>query len=307
MNNSTEIVSNKPKKIFQFIYVLLVIIALIYFFVKAYIDLKDQTFSIDYIFLIISFILYICAFIIMVAGWSVITKKVGVNISLKKTWKYWVYSQMGKYIPGKIWMVTSRAYMYKKENVLIRDISYLFILENLMAITSAGLFGVISLAFIKSSGSITWIVIASLMIITGVIFIKSNLIHFVLNKLLKIMKKGELREFNFSNFDLLSIFSVYIFQWLFIISAFYFFVTAFADIGIHQLFYVSTAITLAATLGLIAVFAPAGLGVREVTLVGILSNLMPYSLTIIISISFRVFATIVELIMFLITKLFIKD
>ncbi|MFC1725828.1 YbhN family protein [candidate division KSB1 bacterium] len=307
MENPFTIISGRFKKIIQLSYVLLVAAALIYFFIKAYSDLEGKTFTVEYIRLGASFLFYGCSFIPMIIGWYVITKKAGVDLTKKKTWRYWVYSQMGKYIPGKIWMVTSRAYMYKKENVLVRDISYLFILENLMAVTSAGLFGVISLVLIKSSGSVIWLLTALLMIVLGFVFIKTDIIHFILSKLLKILKKGELREFNIPNKDLLGIFFIYLLQWMFIISGFYLFVTALSQIGLHQFFYTSAAITLAASLGFIVLFAPAGLGVREGILVLILGQVVTTSTAIVISVAFRIFVTIVELFVLLLTKVFTRE
>jgi uncharacterized membrane protein YbhN (UPF0104 family) len=55
------------------------------------------------------------------------------------------------------------------------------------------------------------------------------------------------------------------------------------------------ALALASTLGVLAVFAPGGLGVREGVLVYLLSHIMPEGVSVVLSILTRLWMTVIEL------------
>lgn len=55
------------------------------------------------------------------------------------------------------------------------------------------------------------------------------------------------------------------------------------------------ALAISSTLGVIAVFAPAGLGVREGTLVYLLNNIVPTPIAVILSVVTRLWMTLIEI------------
>lgn len=67
-------------------------------------------------------------------------------------------------------------------------------------------------------------------------------------------------------------------------------------------FYVVAASSLAGSLGIIAVFAPSGLGVKEGVLAIFFSTLFSKEILLAILVTFRLFTTVVDILFFLISK-----
>jgi uncharacterized membrane protein YbhN (UPF0104 family) len=82
--------------------------------------------------------------------------------------------------------------------------------------------------------------------------------------------------------------------------AFYFFIGSFYPFSFENYFFITGAFSIAGLIGFVAVFAPAGLGVREGVLVFTLSMIFPSAIAAIISLISRLWMTICELIVLLI-------
>ena len=76
---------------------------------------------------------------------------------------------------------------------------------------------------------------------------------------------------------------------------FYLFVDSVFPVSPHQILFLTGALAFSSILGLIAIFAPSGLGVREGALVYLLSLMMPESVAVIISILTRIWMTLIEI------------
>jgi uncharacterized membrane protein YbhN (UPF0104 family) len=73
------------------------------------------------------------------------------------------------------------------------------------------------------------------------------------------------------------------------------FIHSFFPMPSQHLLFLTGALAFSSTLGLIALFAPSGLGVREGALVYLLSSLMPGTIAVIISILTRLWMTLIEM------------
>jgi uncharacterized membrane protein YbhN (UPF0104 family) len=76
---------------------------------------------------------------------------------------------------------------------------------------------------------------------------------------------------------------------------FYLFVDSIFPVSPHQILFLTGALAFSSILGLIAIFAPSGLGVREGTLVYLLSYIMPGSVAVVISVLTRIWMTLIEI------------
>jgi hypothetical protein len=94
-------------------------------------------------FLSLSILLLISYFFSLALLWNLITGKVGLKLPFRKTAYYWFISQLGKYVPGKIVFMMSRAYFYKKEGFRVSLTASAFLLEAVAVATSISLFSVI--------------------------------------------------------------------------------------------------------------------------------------------------------------------
>jgi uncharacterized membrane protein YbhN (UPF0104 family) len=76
---------------------------------------------------------------------------------------------------------------------------------------------------------------------------------------------------------------------------FYLFVDSVYPLALRYSLFVAGAVAFSSTLGLIALFAPSGLGVREGALVYLLGFIMPTPVAVILSILTRIWMTLIEI------------
>ena len=93
---------SSPSKldIFKKFFLLIAVFILIYYLYKNHHELSQLTYSIDYKFLTISFLLLLIAFAVAPLVWYLITKNLGCSLGFKETLRIRVISEIGKYIPG---------------------------------------------------------------------------------------------------------------------------------------------------------------------------------------------------------------
>ena len=92
----------------------------------------------------------------------------------------------------------------------------------------------------------------------------------------------------------LALLAGYYIPWFMTGGAFYLFVTSFAPLGLRSILYMAAVVALSKILGLISVFAPAGLGVREAVLSTLLSVYFSLPVRVAIALVFRLATTIVD-------------
>ena len=88
---------------------------------------------------------------------------------------------------------------------------------------------------------------------------------------------------------------VCIFVWVVEGIGFYLFVDSLYPVSTKYILFLTGALAISTTLGLIAIFAPSGLGVREGALVYLLSLIMPSPVAVIISLLTRLWMTLIEM------------
>jgi hypothetical protein len=95
--------------------------------------------------------------------------------------------------------------------------------------------------------------------------------------------------------EILWILLVNIMAWIVGGIGFYLFAESVFPVSSEHILFLTGALAFSSTLGLIALFAPSGLGVREGALVYLLAFIMPVSLAVIISILTRIWMTLIEI------------
>ncbi len=115
-----------------------------------------------------------------------------------------------------------------------------------------------------------------------------------LNAVLRILKREPL-SISMPFHDVLWIFTVCVLSWVVGGIGFYFFVESLWSVPPKLFLFLTGALAISSSLGLLAFFAPSGLGVREGILVYLLSSVMPASVAVILSILTRLWMTFIEI------------
>lgn len=214
--------------------------------------------------------------------------------------KIFVYSQFGKYVPGKIVSYAILINLYRKEGYSKKEIviaSYYDLISGLLA---TALFLFTSLLLFKPLfWNIYYDYILYLMIFSLFAAANPKILNILLKKALSLLKREQfqitLRYIDLMKFVLLYTLNLFIWG-----IAFFLLIQSVISIDINNYFYLAFSFALSAFLGFISIVAPAGLGVREGTLIALLKSILTANVAAMISIVSRIWMVVAEIILFLI-------
>jgi uncharacterized membrane protein YbhN (UPF0104 family) len=264
---------------------------------ENWVQVKEASFNLRLIPLFLSTLIFAFSYFIQIWAWYLITSKLSIALPLLETLKSWFYSQFGKYLPGKVWLLLGRFYFYESKGKSRRGISIGLYLETVMTIMAAGLIFLSALILYKKVGPF-YSVRQFWWMILPFIFVFISLHPRVLQKILSwllIQFKREPISLPISYLDILWILFVCIMAWVVGGVGFYLFVDSIFPVSPHQILFLTGALAFSSVLGLIAIFAPSGLGVREGVLVYLLSYITPGPVAVLISILTRIWMTLIEI------------
>ena len=261
-------------------------------------QVKGVPFTLQPFSFILSTLIFAFSYFIQVWAWYLITLKLKIAVSFPETIKSWFYSQLGKYLPGKVWLLLSRFYFYESKGLARTGISVALYLEMAAVIVAAGLIFLAALILFKEmepfySGGQFWCWVPAF-ILLAFIFLHPKVLQGILNWILVQLKKEPIL-LSISYSSIVWILFVCIVAWMIGGIGFYLFVDSVYPVSSNYILFLTGALAISSTLGLIAIFAPSGLGVREGALVYLLSFLMATPVAVIISILTRIWMTLIEI------------
>lgn len=207
-------------------------------------------------------------------------------------------TQIGKYLPGKVWYIVGRVYVGKQERLDGKKLTLSMVLETCLVYITGGI--IFSLSTLLAGGySIAWITLSVILTTAATIMLHPASLRSVSNFMLRRLKKPEI-HFTLSYNQIFRI-SLYFFGlWLAQIAGFFLLIRAIYPVPAGNVFHIASAYSLAWIGGSLALFAPGGLGVREGMMTLLLSGVLPTPLAIAVSLIARIWITIFEVLMFFI-------
>jgi len=260
-------------------------------------QVKDTSFAFRPLHLVLSTLLFVLSYLTQIWAWYLITVKLGIAISIRETFESWFYSQLGKYLPGKVWVLLGRYYFYEAKGKSRGKISIALYLEVLTVLLAAGLLsaiGTVSFREANSFGSGTGIGWMFLFFLFVFLSVYPKFLQKILNWILILFRKEPVM-LSISYRDILWILLICILSWIIGGIGFWIFVDSVFAISSQHILFLTGALALSSILGLIALFAPSGLGVREGALVYLLSFMMPGPVAVVISTLTRIWMTLIEI------------
>ena len=260
-------------------------------------QVKNTPFALQPFPLVLSIFIFALSYFIQIWAWYLITLRLRVALSPSDTLRSWFYSQLGKYLPGKVWLLLGRFYFYESKGKSRKTVSVALYLEMATMTMAAGLVFLVTLLFHGERGlSSSWRLWGWLvpLFLLGFISLHPRFLQKILNWLLILLKRESV-SLSISYADILWILSVCVVCWVVGGIGFYFFVDAVYPVAPQYFLFLTGALAISSMLGLVAIFAPAGLGVREGTLVYLLSFVMAAPVAVIVSILTRIWMTLIEI------------
>jgi hypothetical protein len=260
-------------------------------------EVKDASFTLKLLPFISGTFIFAFSYFIQFWAWYLITVKLGVAISFSETVESWFYSLLGKYLPGKVWLLLSRFYFYESRGKSKKGISIALYFETVTMVAAAGLLFWASLLFFIDVNPYgrgeewKWLV---LLFIPVFVFLHPTVLQKILNWGLSRIGKAPV-ALSLSYPDVLWILCICLVCWMVGGVGFYLFINSVFSIPAGNMLYLTGAMAFSTILGLVSLFAPGGLGVREGVLVYLLSFTIPGSIAVVLSILTRLWMTLVEI------------
>ena len=285
-----------------------VIILIFYFLLKGLISnwnqVKDFDWQFNYYLLIISFALQIMALFWLVKIWQRMLRHTRSSVPYFKLFKVWFFTNLGKYLPGKIWQFLGMVYMLEREGVPKKNSFSTGVLAQAFSVIS-GL--IISVLFLGANLYSHFFSKNPTLVMVGAVFglailvlaCYPKILERIVNLGLRILKKEKI-SLDITLKDVIIYLLFYSFSWLLFGLAFLIFVKAMADASFNMYPMLTGAFAFSLNIGFLAIFTPGGIGVREGVLVFLLSSFFPLPVSTLISLLSRLWITVGELLCFLI-------
>jgi uncharacterized membrane protein YbhN (UPF0104 family) len=280
----------KWKAILSFI----VVVSIFYFlgkkFLSNYKELSQYHWEIRYPLFIISFLFLFGNYVLEAWIWKKILEMFNVSLSVSKCFKIINLSQLGKYIPGKFWIVLGQFYLGGKEGIS-KGVLLLsnFVLLGLLTLGGVTIFNISYFLWPQVHWELAiglWFLIVATLII---------LHPRILKRVAELFKRWTgVSMVSFSYSRILFLFSGILLDWVVYLFGFYIFLQSFYPVTLRELIIYSGVFAISGLLGFYSLITPGGLGIREGLQAYLMSMFIPVSMAILISILSRMWMTLGE-------------
>jgi len=291
---SDERKTGKFRKIYRWILFLATIAGVGYFIGKNINQLSRHSFSLNYLLIFVSLASVVLAYILRFLLWQYLTSIIGLEASLLESARGYFLSILGRYIPGKLGLALIRIEAYK--NYPTDMIVMATGIELISALTSAMI-----LAFVGLLNPVikipTYFRIIPFAGIVALLFLLSpKVFDRISGKILAfIYKKSPEMNIPYPKRMILAL--LYTIPGLFHGLGLFLIINSFTHLPLTAYITITGIYYGASLIGLVAFFAPGGLGVREGILFILLPILVSTEIAIIATLLMRIITIFAELIL----------
>ncbi len=237
--------------------------------------------------------------------WKVLLRAMDERIRLFDSVAILTVSQMGKYIPGKVWFTLGRAFLAKRKGIPEAKTVVSAFMEAGFALLAALLLFALTLILLPRTEVPGYVYYAFALIPLCLVVIYPPVLNRLTNFFLKKLHQP-LIDVRFSFGRILTIIGLYLAMWLAQGIGCFLLISSFYPLAISKLPIVIGGYALAWILGFLSFVTPAGLGVREGILTFALRFAMPEPVAIIAALLARVWITITEALVAVVMVFFIR-
>jgi hypothetical protein len=256
---------------------------------KNWTALASFQWKINYLQVALSFIFYTFDLTLAVVGWSLIVNKLAGFLNFRKNLKIYCYSNIASRLPGTVWFIIGRAYLYEQQGIAKSVISIGSLLEMVLIILSGILTYFLFLPFLSPISALRNSLPLIALIPLGLLLTHPAILRAILKRFTRAKAPYDLHYQ-----DTLAWLGIYIVVWIVGGVVLYSAVNAFYPLSLAQLPGIIGAWTLSGVAASLVFFSPSGLGIRELTLSFLLSYYIPAPLAIVVALGMRVGLTAYE-------------
>ena len=273
--------------------------------VRNWDELAAADLHFDIWLLLASFVLLGLWMVAQAIIWHLLTVSSGAHIPLPKAMAAWFYSQLGKYVPGKLFLYLGRVHLYTREGRGAGPITVAFGVEfvgNLAAAVLTVLVAALT-SDVPALDEYRWLL--SIALVAFLIALHPRFMGWAVKLAARALRRQPF-QIDLSYRQVLGYVSLYFVNWLLFGVALYVLIRSFYSLEFSSILYLSGAFSLSSVIGILALFAPSGLGVREGILAIFLNQVMPTSVALVVSVASRLWITIAELVAAGIVYVFVR-
>ncbi len=280
----------------------MVLLSVVFFFIAKYFvnnlsDFKKYNISsISFLGLFVSLPFLWFKLCITSLSYHLVMAKIAPSIKLNENLKIWSKSYLGLYIPGKIGVLAFRILDYNKYGISSMKVSYGFFVEIILSLLSSCFIVLFCGLLVKMDlviGYLPWLVALFIILI---VLVHPRLIHFYARLYFKYIRKTDnYYTAPFSYLFYIKIILLHILKWCFVGIGVFILINSVTDLSWSYLPFVTGLYAAATIIGIIAFFAPSGIGVVEGVMIIGLKTILSSSLAGAISILIRIWKVIGEL------------
>jgi hypothetical protein len=270
-------------------------------------QIANHSWQIDFAMTGLAVVVGALALLLIASNWRRLMAAFGYEIPMRRAFRVFYLSDLGRYIPGKVWTLVGFIYLARKEGVSPEDATASFVVSQLFTIPASFLVVALAVQYDQRLlvDQLALLGEYSAHILTGVMLMGAAVVIFWLPKVLSVAN-FVLRRFGRPGIDFrldkrvaLQLFLRYFLGWLGYGAAFYLFVNSVAPDSGLGLIAACGIFSAAYQVGYLSIFAPGGLGPRELVM-GLM--LVPYlgPLAPAVAIGARLWVIVIEIVVALI-------
>jgi uncharacterized membrane protein YbhN (UPF0104 family) len=281
--------------------VLTVVLALAIFFLlgrglwKNWQDIPFEQIRFNYLFILLSIASMFGFFTVYVVAWRSVLSSYGFRLRFSDCFRVLAISNLGKYIPGKVWFALGRMYLARRLDVPEKVTMVSAVLETSLLAVSAGMIALATIAAPwegnlspRTSLVVLAVIVFGLIVVHPAVFTKG------VNTVLKRLKRSEI-QMRLSYGGIVGLLLLYCFSWFWQGIGFFLMVKSFYNVDLSLFPVLLGVFTLAWITGFLNLLTPAGIGVREGVITFFLSFYVPTPIAIIVALVTRGWSTVVDL------------
>lgn len=237
---------------------------------------------------------------LLVWNWSLLMGEMGQPVSLRRALPIWLGSQLGKFLPGKVWTVAGRVYLAERSGLDALTVSLTLLLEVGLIVVTGILLAAIAVA-LGSDLAIPGGRFLFLLLVPGFVALHPRVFSFLVNAGLRVLRRPAVRLAWSGRRHALLVAS-FLASWVLYGAAFYLFLTSLSVAAAsphlsswHGFVSVLCLHTLSWIVGFLAFVTPGGLGIREASLAFFLGSFMPAAAATLAALLARLWITVAEL------------
>ncbi|MBC8428825.1 MAG: flippase-like domain-containing protein [FCB group bacterium] len=261
---------------------------------------REYSWEIDWLLLVLSAVILAVSFFMTPFGWQWLAHSAGCEARSSELRGVWFASQLGRYVPGKIWLFAGRAAYLKTTGLsVVRSATVPFV-EVIFTAASAGLITLLTAIFIPgfADGNET---VRLALIVSGVCFLIIPVFSPLQRLLYKIKHGMTPTKLPLPSFSLsLKLMTFYVFLWITRGIVLYLWLKGLGILPIDFGACIGAA-PFSWLAGYIVFFVPGGLGVREAATVAVIATVETTGPVLVALFAIRILLTSYEVIMALVS------